>query len=333
MKKLITMMLAICLALSLAPMAFATETVTETTAPAETEATETTAPTREEDQCGEDLRWKFEDGTLTVSGTGEMDDYQETAAPWAEYKDEVEKLVLSGVTYIGAEAFRDFDNLKEIDFGYHIKEIGYRAFYGCDGLEMLDLPMSFKIFGEESLRACKNLKDIHCDGGFPSFRLNCLWESYVTIYFPADRPWPVSLIQELEEAFHGRIEFIASDGTDPYVPTEATEATEETTVPVTEAPTEMPTEAPTEAPTQPPVETTAPVVEETQAESLPATEPEQETQPEVTEPAPSEPEKSEKSRDILKLAIVGVSAALVITVAATLILIFRGSGKRGRYEH
>ena len=95
MKKLITMMLAICLALSLAlslaPMAFATETVTETTAPAETEATETTAPTREEDQCGEDLRWKFEDGTLTVSGTGEMDDYEEDA-PWAEYKKEITEL-------------------------------------------------------------------------------------------------------------------------------------------------------------------------------------------------------------------------------------------------
>jgi hypothetical protein len=127
-----------------------------------------------------------------------MLDYDISEAPWAEYKDEMEKLVLSGVTYIGAEAFRDFDKLQYIDFGTAIKELGTRSFYGCDGLKELFMPMSFKVFGEESLRACKNLEKIHCDGGFPSFRLNCLWESYVTIYYPAERPWPAGTIGALD---------------------------------------------------------------------------------------------------------------------------------------
>ena len=326
MKKIITIFLTLALVFSMLPMAFAAEVTEETTAPAET-----TAPLREPDQCGEDLRWKYEDGTLTISGSGVMDDYSETPAPWAQYKDSIEKLVLSGVTYIGSEAFRDYDQLKEIEFGYHIREFGYRAFFGCDGLEMLNLPMSFKIFGEESLRGCKNLKSIHCDGGFPSFRLNCLWESYVTIYFPADRPWPVSLIQELEEAFHGRIEFIASDGTDPYTPEEETDPTEETTVPTTEAPTEAPTTAPTEAPTEPPVETAAPTEEavpETEASTQPAaTEPE-ETVPE-TQP---EPEFTQPQRSALKIVLTVMAAAVVLTVAIALLLIFRRSGKRGKYE-
>ena len=331
MKKLITIFLVLALVFSILPMALAAEVTEETTAP-----TEVTVPVREPDQCGEDLRWKYEDGVLTISGSGLMDDYSETPAPWAQYQDSIEKLVLSGVTYIGAEAFRDYDKLKEIDFGYHIREFGYRAFFNCDGLETLVLPMSFKIFGEESLRGCKNLKSIHCDGGFPSFRLNCLWESYVTIYFPADRPWPVSLIQELEEAFHGRIEFIDSDGNDPYTPEEETEPTQEatvppTTVPPTEAPTEAPTAAPTEAPTEPPVET-APPTEEVAPETQAPTQP-QVTEPEQTVPE-TEPEEllGENQRSALKIVLIVMAAAVVLTVAIALLLIFRRSGKRGKYE-
>lgn len=330
-KRLILLLLTGCLVLSLVPAAFAEETTApvETTAP--TEAS-TEAP-REPDQCGDDLRWKFENGTLTISGTGAMDDYV-GGAPWAAHKNEIEKLVLSGVTYIGAEAFRDYDKLTAIEFGYHIREIGTRAFYGCDGLESIDLPMSFKIFGEESLRACTNLEEINCDGGFPSFRLNCMWESYVTIYFPADRPWPVSLIQELEEAFHGRIEFIASDGTDPYEPTEPeTEATVETVPPTTEAPTE----APTTAPTVPETEVTQPTQEETvpvtESQPAPSEETEPETAPETTAPAEDGEEEEEKERSAWKMVMIGIAAAVVLTVIIALLLIFRQAGRRGKYEY
>lgn len=328
MKKLITMILAMCLVLTAVPAAFAEET----TAPVET--TEATRPFREPDQCGEDLRWSYEDGVLTITGSGPMDDFEE-GAPWAEQKDDIEKLVLSGVTYIGAEAFRDYDKLQFIEFGTAIKELGTRAFYGCDGLKELFMPMSFKVFGEESLRACKNLKEIHCDGGFPSFRLNCLWESYVTIYYPAERPWPVSLIQELEEAFHGRIEFIDSEGNDPYEPSEPEEtkpvettAPVETTVPVTTAPETQPpvTEAPIEPPTQAPEtvpETQAPVQTEEPA-------------PELTEPpVPTEPADEDDNENLLstlKLAMLGLGAAAVVTVLAAILMIFRKTGKRGKYE-
>lgn len=332
MKKIITILLTLCLVLSMVPMGFATETAEETTSP-----TETTAPVREPDQCGEDLRWKYENGTLTISGSGTMDDYTGSTAPWAEHKDAIEKLVLSGVTYIGAEAFRDFDKLKEIEFGFHIREFGYRAFYGCDGLETLMLPMSFKIFGEESLRGCKNLKSIHCDGGFPSFRLNCLWESYVTIYFPADRPWPVSLIQELEEAFHGRIEFMASDGTDPYTPEEATEPTEEATVPpTTQAPTEAPTTAPTQAPTEAVTEATEPETQAPAQTEAPETAPEETLPEKQEEAAPSEPVITiggETKREALKIVVAVLAVAVVLTVAIALLLIFRRGGKRGKYEY
>ncbi|MDO4503497.1 MAG: leucine-rich repeat domain-containing protein [Coriobacteriia bacterium] len=35
-------------------------------------------------QCGPDLSWRLEDRVLTVSGTGAMDDFDESGAPWAQ---------------------------------------------------------------------------------------------------------------------------------------------------------------------------------------------------------------------------------------------------------
>lgn len=314
MKKILTFVLATCLLLSSVPAAFAEET----TAPTEV--------VRAPDECGEHLKWNFADGTLTITGEGAMDDYLETDAPWDVYQKDIENLVLEGVTYIGAEAFDDFDALKEIDFGDAIKEIGTKALYSCDGLTKLEFPKTFKIFGEESLRGCKNLKEIHSQGSFPSFRLNCLWDCYLTIYFPAERPWSVSLIEELEGAFKGRIEFLASDGTDPYVPTEPTTEPEETEVPTTEMPTEAPT---TEAPT----EETTPV---TQAPTVPeTTAPAQTEAPETeTEPAPTEPaEKEEDSTSAIKLVLIAITAAVVVSVICALLLILRRAGRRGKYEY
>lgn len=57
--------------------------------------------------CGENLSWTLdEEGTLTISGTGAMADYdcEENLAPWADYKI-ITVVIESGVTTIGAYAF------------------------------------------------------------------------------------------------------------------------------------------------------------------------------------------------------------------------------------
>ena len=60
--------------------------------------------------CGEDMTWTFDDeGTLTVSGKGEMNDYgDDENAPWQSYRDDIKKIVITGeVTHIGDRAFKD----------------------------------------------------------------------------------------------------------------------------------------------------------------------------------------------------------------------------------
>ena len=272
--------------------------------------------------CGEDMTWSYADGELTIEGTGYMDDFEEEA-PWAEYKDEIRRVVLNGsVEYIGARAFTNYDALETVNFGNSLYEIGLEAFKSCDGLTVIYLPATFKVFGESSFNSCSNLTSIHCSGRFPSFRMNCLWNTFGKIYYPADKPWGTEYIAQLEEAFKGRIEFLASDGTDHY----KTEEDED----VTEAPTEMPTEAPTlpptEAPTTPPTE--APTLPPTEAPTQPApqTQPpvQPETVPEITPPA-AEPEES---KSWIGLVIIGAVGAFVLMGMIATAL----GNRRGRYS-
>lgn len=274
--------------------------------------------------CGEGIEWTYEDGTLTVSGTGEMENFEDIA-PWDEYRDSITRVVIEdGITHLGDNAFRDYDAITEADLGTTLVSLGKGSFLGCDGLERLHLPKTFRIFDEECLRDCKGLTAIHCEGVFPSFRLNCLWGSNVKIYYPASRPWPVSLVKELEEAFHGRIEFLDSDGNDPYVPEEAEPTTAPTEAPATE-PTTAPTTAPTEVPTEAP--TTAP----TEAPTVPTTAPTQTTQAETTFPytMPTEAPREEPKRSGtgVGLALIGI----VLSAAGLGILLFNRPKKGGKY--
>lgn len=193
--------------------------------------------------CGASLTWTVEGSTLYITGSGEMYDFP-SGAPWSSYRNSITQVVLSGgVTTVGAYAFQDYDSLLSVDFGTSLISIGKDAFSGCDGLTSISLPATFKKFGENSFRSCKNLKQINCSGGFPRFDENCLWDTYTTIVYPASNPWLVSLIEQLETAFQGRIEFRSSDGTDPYVPTQPTTApTVQPTQPAWNSPTESPTQ-------------------------------------------------------------------------------------------
>ena len=89
----------------------------EASASALIESTESEAETFSEDAvkgtvasgaCGENLTWTFdEQGTLTISGKGEMYDYDDASScPWSEYSQSIHKVIVEpGTTYIGSYAF------------------------------------------------------------------------------------------------------------------------------------------------------------------------------------------------------------------------------------
>ena len=203
MKRFFSYMILLCLLLTPLPVgARATQT----------QATEAEEPLREPGYCGEDLTWSYDSGTLTISGNGDMDDYPDGDAPWLEYKDNIEKLVFTGsVSSVGACAFLDYDNLKEVDFGSAMHTIQYRAFYDCDGLTTFTLPATFRKFGEECFMGSQWLREIRCLGGMPSFKASCLWDCPVTVFYPTTNPWPAEYVTPLYQSYQGRLQIFMGD--------------------------------------------------------------------------------------------------------------------------
>lgn len=298
--------------------------------------------------CGEGLTWKLENYTLTVSGSGEMED----GSPWEQYKTKIDHVVLEGgVTKVGAESFYGCDRLETVDFGDSLVEIGDKAFYGCEDIEYLHLPATFRIFGAQSFQKCDSLKYVYCDGGMPKFKDSCLWTgNYIAVFFPTNNPWPYEYTSGLISSYGGNLGIMmgnfdpanlpvktkaASDGEEDTEETEAeTEATEAAVAAIAE--TEAPTEA-TVPPTTVPETTEAPTEATTEATTEAATEPTTEA---TTEPATEETteEPTEETEPIDPVRKVGgdgwiglVIIAGVLTVLLAGAMIFRSVSRRGRY--
>lgn len=345
MKRIAALLLAVLILLSFVlPLVSRAEEVAEqaetteaTEATGTTEATEATEAVTEpivSNTCGDGLTWSYDKGVLTVSGAGAMYDYEEGGTPWNRYREEITTVIFTGgVTYVGANAFRDYDSLVAIDFGNAMHTIGERAFQSCGELTVIHMPASFKRFSKSSFEGCVDLKEVYCDGGMPSFNMNCLWNyTSITVYCPADKPWNASVVKELEENFGGRLQVLTADGEDPY--DFAPEETEETTVATTEPATEAVTEPVTEAVTEPATEAaTEPATE--------ATDEVEETQEETTLPEETEEETDSEEESFLAgkswIAIVIIAALLTLMLAGTLLVRAtgrskrrsKGSGKRG----
>jgi len=90
--------------------------------------------------CGKNLAWALsDDGTLTISGTGDMYSFSSySSAPWYSSKSSIKKVVISvGVTSISKEAFYEYSNLKELTIPSTVTNIGDQAFRMCSGLESI----------------------------------------------------------------------------------------------------------------------------------------------------------------------------------------------------
>lgn len=131
------------------------EVPTEETVPETTEAEETQPETVEETvgmlaedvidsgTCGDDLTWMLtKDGTLTISGTGEMEYYHGAdTAPWCKNQEDIVNVVVtSGVTSIGNYVFSGCSNLTSVTIPESVTSIGDLAFDGCSSLTSVRIP-------------------------------------------------------------------------------------------------------------------------------------------------------------------------------------------------
>ena len=111
--------------------------------------------------CGKNLTWKLTDGTLTVSGTGEMTNYSsQFDTPWARNETITAIVVEDGVTSIGSNAFCSVYTAKSISIPEGITKIGSYAFCGCSGVKELVLPSTLTEIGEQAFSDCSGLESL-----------------------------------------------------------------------------------------------------------------------------------------------------------------------------
>lgn len=112
--------------------------------------------------CGDNLTWTLTgDGTLTISGTGEMDNWEVAKTPWDDLRTEVTKIEIAGdVTSIGEHAFYNFNSLTAITIPYSVASIGDSAFGQCSSLTKIIIPGNVKNIGDFAFYNCRNLVNV-----------------------------------------------------------------------------------------------------------------------------------------------------------------------------
>ena len=157
MKKAISVLLCLCLTLSVftvVPFAASAAEVTEETVGATSGTT---------GSC----RWSLDDeGNLTISGNGAMVDYDATysndtwitTAPWGANIKSV--VIEDSVTSIGSSAFYGCTRLTSVTIPDSVTNIGGSAFGGCTGLTSVTIPDSVTSIGDDALYGCTGLTSV-----------------------------------------------------------------------------------------------------------------------------------------------------------------------------
>ena len=113
--------------------------------------------------CGANLTWTYNESLkkLTISGEGEMSDFNYNSTPWNSYKSNIYSVdILDGVTSIGDYAFSSFSSLLNVYFSSTLQEIGEWAFYQCISLKYISIPSNVKTIGACAFQDCSDLISI-----------------------------------------------------------------------------------------------------------------------------------------------------------------------------
>ena len=135
MKRILSVIIGICLAACLAPLGAGAE---------------------------EPVSWSLDGGTLAITGSGDM---AFKKIPWADRLGEIQALRLDeGITAIQDGAFADCANLTSVTLSKSLQYIGNEAFRDCGSLCWVTLPQQLIGIGEKAFSGCTKLTSIVVPG-------------------------------------------------------------------------------------------------------------------------------------------------------------------------
>ena len=120
--------------------------------------------------CGENVFYEFDSstGTLTISGSGKMEDYDRNwTSVFEDYnspfynQEKIKEIIINyGITSIGDYAFHSCINVEKISIPNSVEIIGRRALYNCSKIESIYIPSSVNCIKEGSFYNCSNLERV-----------------------------------------------------------------------------------------------------------------------------------------------------------------------------
>ena len=128
------------------------------------------AETANSGTCGDNVTWRLsDDGVLTISGTGDMADFEWDGTPWCSVSSQVKSVVIKdGVTSIGDCAFGGCISLTSVSIPDGVISIGFAAFESCSLLTGVTIPNSVTGIGDYAFGYCSSLISVTIPGSVTS---------------------------------------------------------------------------------------------------------------------------------------------------------------------
>ncbi len=111
---------------------------------------------------GDNLTWVLDsEGTLTISGTGDMGNITRMGQLWDHYDNSIKTVIIEdGVTSIGEKVFASCESLTSITIPDSVTTIESRAFDDCSSLTSITIPDSVTSIGSSAFESCSSLTTI-----------------------------------------------------------------------------------------------------------------------------------------------------------------------------
>ncbi len=123
--------------------------------------------------CGGTATWSYDASTktLTISGTGAMDDYYKSyyddyhdtnlISPWNSFAAEIQTITIgSGITAIGAFSFEGCTQLSSVTIPSSVTEIHDYAFQACHALTSITIPEGVTSIWDGAFSSCRSLATV-----------------------------------------------------------------------------------------------------------------------------------------------------------------------------